>query len=213
MLVSHCTHYVARGAGNYVYGACWGLLGSLKWHGGVYCPQDQSIYGIPCNAECVLKISKGSVTTFAHDSPVLKGRCKWYGGLLGCDGCIYGIPNCAPSVLKIDPHSQEVINIGPTFSQGGQKWHGGVVGKDGCIYGIPSHADAVLKIEPSTGSVRTIGQPIESGTLDIFGLVNGGRRSVGQRFEIWCAALSLEWLRNIYKHRSQIIKPELFGLL
>ncbi|CAK9117288.1 unnamed protein product, partial [Durusdinium trenchii] len=48
--------------------------GDWKWHGGVYCPQDQSIYGIPCNAECVLKISKGSVTTFAHDSPVLKGR-------------------------------------------------------------------------------------------------------------------------------------------
>ncbi|CAK9117263.1 unnamed protein product [Durusdinium trenchii] len=179
--------------------------GDWKWHGGVYCPQDQSIYGIPCNAECVLKISKGSVTTFAHDSPVLKGRCKWYGGLLGCDGCIYGIPNCAPSVLKIDPHSQEVINIGPTFSQGGQKWHGGVVGKDGCIYGIPSHADAVLKIEPSTGSVRTIGQPIESGTWRPNGKYKYGGGVVADDGTIYCFPSDADFVLKILPEKEEVV--------
>eukprot|EP00434_Breviolum_minutum_P024645 symbB.v1.2.021765.t1/scaffold1821.1/size219240/4 len=108
--------------------------GDWKWHGGVFCPTDQCIYAIPCNATSVLKISCGEkgaeVSTIANESPVLKGRCKWYGGLMGTDGCIYGIPNCANSVLKIDPSRQEVCRIGPNFGEGGQKWHGGVVGKD-----------------------------------------------------------------------------------
>eukprot|EP00439_Symbiodinium_sp_Y106_P023355 s7232_g2.t2 len=106
------------------------FTGGWKWHGGVLSPVDRCVYAIPCNAESVLKIfPDGRVTTIGEGSPVLKGRCKWYGGLLGGDGCIYGIPNCAESVLKIDPAKQEVSTIGPKFLQGGQKWHGGVVGK------------------------------------------------------------------------------------
>ena len=37
----------------------------------------------------------------------MPGRWKWYGGLLGSDGCIYGMPYYANSVLKIDPSNRQ----------------------------------------------------------------------------------------------------------
>ena len=83
------------------------------------------------------------------------GKHKWYGGLLGGDGCIYGIPQCAVSVIKIDPKNQQVSTIGK-LPGGGWKWHGGVTGPDGCIYGIPANADTVLKIDPMTQEVMTL---------------------------------------------------------
>jgi hypothetical protein len=127
---------------------------TFKWHGGVVAT-DGCIYGIPANAESVLKIDcrTGTVSTFGGPLP---GKNKWYGGLLGGDGCIYGIPQCANTVLKINPFTQEVTLLG-NLDSGGWKWHGGVVGADGNIYGIPSNADSVLKIVPSTGEVSTIG--------------------------------------------------------
>ena len=74
------------------------------------------------------------------------GRGKYYGGLLGGDGCIYGVPQCADGVLKIDPATQEVTTFGAV--PGGWKWHGGVVAEDGTIWGIPSNSDEVLRIDP-----------------------------------------------------------------
>ena len=46
------------------------------------------------------------------NGPMLLAECKWYGGLLGLDGCAYGIPNCAESVLKIDPKTQDCQSPG-----------------------------------------------------------------------------------------------------
>lgn len=34
----------------------------------------------------------------SHCPSAAPTKCKWYGGLMGADGCIYGIPNCANSV-------------------------------------------------------------------------------------------------------------------
>jgi hypothetical protein len=68
--------------------------GDWKWHGAVLSPYDQCIYGIPQFAETVLKIDPYNQTTseiggpFPGASPT--GKHKWYGGLLGGDGCIYG---------------------------------------------------------------------------------------------------------------------------
>lgn len=67
--------------------------GDWKWHGAVLSPYDQCIYGIPQFAETVLKIDPHNQTTseiggpFPGASPT--GKHKWYGGLLGGDGCIY----------------------------------------------------------------------------------------------------------------------------
>ena len=68
--------------------------GEWKWHGGVLSPYDRCIYAIPQFAESVLKIDPQTQTTseiggpFPGASPT--GKHKWYGGLLGGDGCIYG---------------------------------------------------------------------------------------------------------------------------
>ena len=68
--------------------------GKWKWHGGVLSPHDLCIYSIPQFAETVLKIDPQTQTTseiggpFPGASPT--GKHKWYGGLLGGDGCIYG---------------------------------------------------------------------------------------------------------------------------
>ncbi|CAE7254402.1 unnamed protein product [Symbiodinium natans] len=172
--------------------------GAWKWHGGVLCPVDSCVYAIPCNAESVLKIfPDGRIATIAEGSPVLKGRCKWYGGLLGGDGCIYGIPNCAESVLKIDPAKQEVSTIGPKFLQGGQKWHGGVVGKDGCIYGVPSHAEAVLKIDPMAQKVSTIGEPIDSGLWRPNGKYKYGGGIVAPSGAVYCFPSDADFVLKI----------------
>ncbi|CAL1127965.1 unnamed protein product [Cladocopium goreaui] len=183
--------------------------GDWKWHGGVFCPEDRCIYAIPCNAESVLKISccqsGAEVSTIAAGSPALKGRCKWYGGLLGDDGCIYGIPNCAESVLKIDPRLQDVQTIGPKFGDGGQKWHGGVVGKDGCIYGIPSHADVVLKIEPHSGAVRTIGKSIESGKWRPNGKYKYGGGVVADDGTIYCFPSDADYVLKIQPETEEVV--------
>ena len=49
------------------------VLKLRKWHGGVLCG-DGCIYGIPCNAQCILKIADGKVSTVAQGSPLLQGR-------------------------------------------------------------------------------------------------------------------------------------------
>ena len=43
----------------------------------------------------------------AVEDPIV-GDQKWFGGLLGVDGCVYGIPNGADDVLKIDP---EILSV------------------------------------------------------------------------------------------------------
>ena len=146
--------------------------GRWKWHGGVLA-NDGCIYGIPCNAETVLKVdpSTGEISTFG--GPFV-GKQKWYGGLLGAaDGCIYGCPCNADGVLKIDPVAKTATVIGTgLFGEGGMKWHGGVVGGDGAIYALPNNTDTVLKIVPGTGECTLLG-----------GGLRGGKRRVGGRYE------------------------------
>ena len=60
-----------------------------KYHGGTVSPIDGKIYAIPQRATRVLCIDP-KTDTITHVGKRLDGRCKWYGGLLGCDGCIYG---------------------------------------------------------------------------------------------------------------------------
>jgi len=134
--------------------------GRFKWHGGVL-GSDGAIYGIPANADSVLKIvpSTGEVTTIGGPFP---GEHKWYGGLLGHDGNIYGMPASADCVLKIMPATGEVTTIG-SLPKGGWKWHGGVVAPNGNMYALPSNSDDVLKVVPATGEVSIIKGKLKSG--------------------------------------------------
>ena len=128
-----------------------------------------AIYGIPANAEGVLKVVPRTqeVTILRdyigadgekHENPKLEGRWKYHGAAIGRDGNIYCIPANALRVMMIVPTTGEVRLVGPPLLEGvGQKWYGGIPGNDGCIYGMPFNADCVLKIEPRV---------LPDGTLD-----------------------------------------------
>jgi len=93
-----------------------------------------------------MKINVDTCET-SYIGPRFHGQNKWYGGILGDDGCVYGMPYTAPSILQIDTISDEVRTIGD-FGCGEWKWHGGLKSpRNGAIYAFPSHHDCVLKID------------------------------------------------------------------
>uniref|UniRef100_A0A7S4Q9U4 DUF6923 domain-containing protein n=1 Tax=Alexandrium monilatum TaxID=311494 RepID=A0A7S4Q9U4_9DINO len=143
----------------------------FKWLRGIRAG-DGAIYGIPSNAEAVLKIvpSTQEVTTIGGP---FKGQWKWHGGVLAGDGRIYGIPCNAEAVLRITPSTGAVELIGGPLV-GHQKWYGGLLGDDGAVYGVPYNADTVLKIVPSTGEVTTIGSVPAGGWKWHGGVAAGG---------------------------------------
>lgn len=90
--------------------------------------------------------------------PKFEGLQKWFGGIMGSDGCIYGIPQNASRVLKINPLTQECVEIGDCLGDGMWKWHGGHAINDGKqIIGFPNNADNVLVINVEDQKVFTIG--------------------------------------------------------
>ena len=71
------------------------------------------MYGIPSNADSVLKVdpTTGEVTEMCKGQ-LPEGQNKWYGGIRGPDGAIYGIPYNAECVLRIIPETQSVELVG-----------------------------------------------------------------------------------------------------
>jgi hypothetical protein len=123
-----------------------------KYHGGTLCPIDNCIYTIPQFATRVLKIDPRT-ETMSLVGPIIEGKYKFYGGVVGSDGAIYGICQNAASVLRIDPlcrsKPNEPVTLHGDFGPGGHKWHGASVVQGGdVILGIPCHSNYVLKIEP-----------------------------------------------------------------
>ncbi len=82
-----------------------GLMGEMKWAGGVLGP-DGKIYGIPSDgANTILIVDPAAGTA---DTTMISGLSdddytSWAGGVLGPDGKIYGIPSDSESVLLISP--------------------------------------------------------------------------------------------------------------
>lgn len=101
--------------------------GRWMWHGGAVGKTSDgaaSIYAIPSNAQHVLKVSlDGSDKVEEIGPPLSEGQNKFYGGILGTDGCIYGMPYTATGVLRINPRTDDVQILGD-FPAGGYKWHG-----------------------------------------------------------------------------------------
>eukprot|EP00729_Bicosta_minor_P016895 gene16895-30830_t len=135
------------------------LKGDWKWHGGNL-GNDGMIYGIPCNANAVVKVNPrtSEVTTIGGPWPGQPARQRWYGGIKAANGSIYGIPHTATGVLKITPETQQVEIIGLGLPEGGWKWHGGIANAEGTvIYGFPNHSDTVLRIDTVTDTVTFVG--------------------------------------------------------
>jgi hypothetical protein len=61
------------------------------YHGGNLAA-DKFVYAIPASANRVMKIDAREETT-EYIGPEYDGKAKWYGGIMGVDGCIYGIPH------------------------------------------------------------------------------------------------------------------------
>ena len=87
-----------------------------KWFGGLI-GSDKCIYGIPHNAQGVLKIdpTNDEVTIMKQDDgqPLPKGNWKWHGGLAAPKyHKIIGFPNNSDHVLVINCKTQRVYTVG-----------------------------------------------------------------------------------------------------
>eukprot|EP00578_Thalassiosira_sp_NH16_P002026 CAMPEP_0181131978 /NCGR_PEP_ID=MMETSP1071-20121207/30747_1 /TAXON_ID=35127 /ORGANISM="Thalassiosira sp., Strain NH16" /LENGTH=509 /DNA_ID=CAMNT_0023218275 /DNA_START=353 /DNA_END=1882 /DNA_ORIENTATION=+ len=130
--------------------------GRWMWHGGAVAQcgnsssleEEEAIYCPPSNAEYVLKVYlDGSDRVEEIGMPLSVGQNKWYGGILGVDGCVYAPPYTATGVLRIDPKTDSVQVLGD-FPVGEWKWHGGLLAKStGVIYAFPAHSNEVLCID------------------------------------------------------------------
>jgi len=149
-------------------------------YGGAVVGRDGCVYGLPSDAERVMRIACDGSGRLDLIGPVLAGKNKWQNGMLGRDGAVYAIPCDADGVLQIktggpgedlDDVAVEVNVIGGPFegdvaggSGGHEKWEGGVEGPDGALYCMPQEATCVLKIDPgpvgsawaTTGSTKSL---------------------------------------------------------
>lgn len=144
-----------------------------KWLGGAVAA-DGSIYGIPSNAESVIKIvpQTGSISLLPRSTFLSSDSFKWLRGVVvpEDEGAIYGIPAAAGTVLRISPKDGKVSTIG-SFPSAPWSWHGAQLAPDGMIYAIPSCAEQVLKVNPITKEVSMIGPKMEGRTKFYGGIV------------------------------------------
>eukprot|EP00939_MAST-03C_sp_MAST-3C-sp1_P001762 g1762.t1 len=156
--------------------------GGWKWHGGCYCPDIDTIFGIPNHIDTCLRVVPpdddvrifGDRATIRDSTPRNDGKYKYEGGVVGTDGNVYLMPGAADRVLKIEPARKggrgslpTVRLIGRSFANEKKtldKWQNGKMGDDGCIYGIPVKAEGVLRIDLKTQEVTSI-YPAETGPL------------------------------------------------
>ena len=117
------------------------------------------MYAIPANANRVLKFHPVT-DEVCFIGPTFSGRQKWFGGLVGSDGCIWGIPHNHTAALKIDPRTDQISLIqhesGMPLPDGQWKWHGGLRAGDK-IYGFPNNSDTVLVIDCREERIYMIG--------------------------------------------------------
>lgn len=129
--------------------------GGWKFHGGLVAGDGSLIFGIPCNADCVLKIDTktDTLTTFGHGLKSGRHRSddkyKYLGGGVAADGKVYFFPSDAERVLCVDPETDECKLVGPIFLEGMNKWQNGFSCRDGAVYAIPQRAHGVLRINPA----------------------------------------------------------------
>ncbi|KAJ8611273.1 hypothetical protein CTAYLR_004137 [Chrysophaeum taylorii] len=145
----------------------------LKWLRGV--AAHGAIYGIPANADRVLKIvpSTGEVSVVG---PRLESKRWKYHGAVVSGEKIVCVPACAGRVLVIDASGAR--EIGPHFAGEG-KWYGGILGDDGRAYGIPYNANRVLRVDPRSETVETVGPSLGWGGYKWHGGVKAGSAIVG----------------------------------
>jgi len=145
--------------------------GRWMWHGGAVgkAPSKENgeegaaaIYCPPSNAEYVLKVClDGSDRVEEIGPPLSDGQNKWYGGILGVDGCVYAPPYTATGVLRIDPKNNDKVEVLGNFPRGKYLWHGGLLAKStGVIYAFPAHSNEVLCIDTNVRKRGSLGKSV-----------------------------------------------------
>lgn len=126
--------------------------GTHKWLGTVAAPSG-ALYGIPYNADCVLRIDLSPSPSASTPSSLcgLTGSFQWEGGTL-VGNKIYCTPRSRNQVLVIDTSddSVQLLAQGPIPSGVTNKWCGGGVVVGSTIYLAPQRADKILRIDTST---------------------------------------------------------------
>lgn len=149
----------------------------FKWLRGV--SVGQAVYGIPANADRVVKLSTRSGKLECVGPMVCPGRrWKYHGAVVSSvSRRIVCIPACADRVLLIDDEKGEVREIGPVF-KGEGKWYGGLL-LAGKAYGIPFNHDKVLRIDIETEEVDLVGPSLGEGGYKWHGGVRARDAIVG----------------------------------
>lgn len=127
--------------------------GKCKWYGGILGKQDGAIYGIPQNANGVLRIAPDQISIHGQDIVDSKTNCM-----------INPLPNNDEytgdeSELE-GPHNQDEIGNNATTKIVGQhRWHGGAAAANGDIVCVPANAYSVLCITPGNPpTLREVGR-------------------------------------------------------
>ena len=121
--------------------------GSWKWEGAVLGP-DGFMYGIPYDANRILKFDLSTFTSTLVGEDLGSECCKWVDGV-ELDGFLYGIPYKANSILKFDLESGNTTLIAEghkLLSPG--NFASGVLGPNGIIYFLPFAHNKVVKFDP-----------------------------------------------------------------
>jgi len=123
-----------------------------KWIGGVL-GHDGSVYGIPYEANKILKIDPSqnatNPTALVGDNLGDK-ESKWNGGVVGSNGIIYGVPSDAKSILTFNTTSEKTQLIAENHELLLESsFADGVLANNGMIYFTPSICDKVVKFDPS----------------------------------------------------------------
>lgn len=156
------------------------MTGQDKYLGGMASPCGRYVYGVPGNAQQVLRIDT-QTNIMDVFGPKFVGKFKWLRGvevppnvMNDTDnfpsGCCLALPSNAPSVLKINPFNNTVTTFGDLSNQIHHGWlyHGGNLTSDGNVYAVPANATQVLKINPRDETIELIG-PIFPGKQKWFG--------------------------------------------
>eukprot|EP00804_Cyclotella_cryptica_P019297 CCRYP_006189-RC/>CCRYP_006189-RC protein AED:0.04 eAED:0.04 QI:4178/1/1/1/1/0.75/8/136/603 len=151
------------------------LYFSFLGYGGIL-GADGCIYGIPHNANGVLKIDPTTQeVTILAEGTLPDGQWKWHGGLASSDGTkIIGFPNNADSILVIDVLQQNVYLVGDDSilksgthrvpQDGRYKYLGGALTADGRFaYLFPCDAEYVLRMDMQTDDLKLVGPRMTEG--------------------------------------------------
>lgn len=116
------------------------------------------LYGVPCNAECLLVYDPSTEGLATVDTRrVARGEGKWRSAA-ALGGRIYAVPDRADQMLVYDVVSGNLCGISTRELARGQsklKWQSCAV-LAGKVYGIPHNADQLLIYDPASGQLSGV---------------------------------------------------------